>query len=173
VKIKEFNNKVSTHQQPIVVDLWAPWCTPCKAMAPSVTQISQKYKGKVDVLKINVDESPEVMKELGVMSIPTMIAFAKGSEVMRRTGMQTIGMLDFFFNAAYNEKKPDIMPPAPLARIVRTILGLGVLVLGWFFDRSILIMFLGGSLLFSAFYDRCPIFRAIFPKIKRLFIKQV
>ena len=169
MKKLEFQRKIKYNPRPIIVDLWAPWCSPCKAMAPGFKEVSQKYSGKVDVLKINVDDSPEVMKELGVMSIPIVIGFAKGQEILRRTGMQTQGMLDFFFEATLSEKKPAIMPPAPAARVFRTILGLGVAALGWFVGHSILIAIAGGIIVFSGYYDRCPIFRAIAPRIKLLF----
>lgn len=171
MKNLEFKRKIKTNIRPVVVDLWAPWCTPCKAMSPALKEISQKYNGKVDVLKINVDESPDVMKELQVMSIPTVIGFSNGTEILRRTGMQTAGMLDFFFEATMNGKKPDIMPPAPAARIFRTIIGLGVVLFGWFTGKSILLIVLGGLIIFSGYYDRCPIFRAIFPRIRSLFTR--
>ncbi|MBA4386113.1 MAG: hypothetical protein C0410_15360 [Anaerolinea sp.] len=169
MKKLEFQRKIKYNPRPIVVDLWAPWCSPCKAMAPGLKEISQKYSGQVDVLKINVDDSPDVMKELGVMSIPTVIGFAKGEEILRRTGMQTQGMLDFFFETTLSEKKPALMPPAPATRVFRTILGLGVAALGWFVGHSIWIVIVGGLVIFSGYYDRCPIFRAIAPRIKLIF----
>lgn len=169
MKKLEFQRKIKYNPRPMVVDLWAPWCSSCKAMAPGFKEVSQKYHGKVDVLKINVDESPEVMKELGVMSIPTVIGFAKGVEILRRSGMQTQGMLDFFFETTLSEKKPAIMPPAPATRVFRTLLGSTVAALGWFVGHSILIVIAGGIIVFSGFYDRCPIFRAIAPRIKDLF----
>lgn len=170
MKKLEFQRKIKYNPRPIVVDLWAPWCSPCKAMAPAFKEVSQKYSGQVDVLKINADDSPDVMKELGVMSIPTTIGFAKGEEILRRTGMQTQSMLEFFFDATLSQKKPAVMPPAPATRVIRTILGLGVATLGWFvLDRSILIVIAGGIILFSGYYDRCPIFRAIAPRIKAIF----
>jgi len=169
MKKLEFQRKIKYNPRPVVVDLWAPWCSPCKAMAPGFKAVSQKYSGQVDVLKINVDESPEVMKELGVMSIPTVVGFAKGEEILRRTGMQTQGMLEFFFETTLSQKKPAIMPPAPAARVFRTLLGLGVAAVGWFAWQSILIVAAGGIIVFSGYYDRCPIFRAIAPRIKNLF----
>lgn len=165
----EFQRKIKYNPRPIIVDLWAPWCSPCKAMAPAFKAVSQKYSGQVDVLKINVDESPEVIKELGVMSIPTVIGFAKGEEILRRTGMQTQSMLEFFFEATHSEKKPDIMPPAPATRIIRTMLGLAIAALGWFMWQSLWLVVLGGIVVFSGYYDRCPIFRAVAPRIKNLF----
>lgn len=169
MKKLEFQRKIENNPRPIIVDLWAPWCSPCKAMAPGFKEVSQKYSGQVDVLKINADDSPDVMKELGVMSIPTVIGFVKGEEILRRTGMQTQGMLEFFFEATLSEKKPAIMPPAPATRLIRTILGLSVAALGWFVGHSILIAIAGGIIVFSGYYDRCPIFRAIAPRIKLLF----
>ena len=169
MKKLEFQRKIKYNPRPVVVDLWAPWCSPCKAMAPGFKEVSQKYSGQVDVLKINADDSPDVMKELGVMSIPTTIGFSKGEEILRRTGMQTQGMLEFFFETTLSQKKPAIMPPAPAARIFRTILGIGVAALGWFVGHSIIIVVIGAIILFSGYYDRCPIFRAIAPRIKSLF----
>jgi len=171
MKNLEFKRKIKTNIRPVVVDLWAPWCTPCKVMAPAFKEVSQNYNGKVDILKINADESPDVMKELQVMSIPTVIGFSNGTEILRRSGMQTAGMLDIFFQATLNGIKPAIMPPAPAARIFRTIIGLGVVLLGWFTSQSILIMVLGGLIIFSGYYDRCPIFKAIFPRIKSIFTR--
>lgn len=165
----EFQRRVKNNPRPIIVDLWAPWCAPCRAMEPAFKHASQKYSGRVDVLKINADESPEVMKELGVMSIPTVIGFANGQEILRRAGMQTEGMLDFFFEATFNQKKPAVMPPAPAARVVRTILGVSLLIAGWFMGQSIWLMVLGGLVIFSGYYDRCPVFKAIAPRVKSLF----
>lgn len=138
-------------------------------MQPSLNEISEKYQGRVDVLKINADESPEVLKELGIKSIPTLVGFAKGGEILRRSGVQTTGMLDFFFSTTMNEIKPTIMPPAPAARIFRTLIGVILFGLGWYLWHSAWVMVLGGLVVFSAFYDRCPIFKAIAPKLKNLF----
>jgi thioredoxin 1 len=169
MKNNEFQKRIKNSHKPIIVDLWAPWCAPCRSMAPAFKQISQKYDGQVDVLKINVDESPEIMKVLGVMSIPTLIGFAKGEEILRRSGMQTQGMLEFFFDTTISQKKPILMPPAPATRIFRTMLGLAVVAFGWFSDQSLLIMIIGGIVVFSGYYDRCPIVKAIAPRLKALF----
>jgi hypothetical protein len=109
------------------------------------------------------------MRELGVMSIPTVIGFANGQEILRRSGMQTEGMLDFFFEATYNQKKPAVMPPAPAARVVRTILGISIMVAGWFWGQSVWLMALGGVVIFSGYYDRCPVFKVLAPRVKSLF----
>jgi thioredoxin len=169
MKNLEFQRKLKTNPRPIVVDLWAPWCNPCRAMDPAFKQISAKYGGKVDVLKLNADESQDVLKNLGVMGIPTVIAFANGNEIVRRTGTQSANALDVIFDAALNQRKPVVMPLAPNTRFFRLFVGLGLLVAGWFFGRSVILFVLGGIILFSAFYDRCPIYRAVVIKIKTLF----
>ncbi len=168
----EFQKLITENPRALIVDLWAPWCGPCRAMEPAFKQVSQKYAGQVDVVKINADESPDVLKSLGVMGIPTVIGFAAGKEILRRTGMQSAEALDLLFDAALNQRKPAIMPPAPIDRLTRSIGGLALIILGWVTWQSILIMAVGAVLLFSAFYDRCPIYRAVVPRISAWFQKR-
>lgn len=169
MKNSEFQRRLLKNQKPVIVDLWAPWCAPCRAMEPAFKQTSQKYTDQVDVLKINADESPEVLKALGVMGIPTVVGFAGGKEILRRTGMQSAGALDILFDATLHQRKPMIIPPAPIDRLIRSGAGLAFIALGYFSGQSILLMVIGGVLLFSAFYDRCPIYRAIIPRLAALF----
>jgi thioredoxin 1 len=139
-------------------------------MTPAFEEVSQKYAGRVDVWKINADESPEVLKSLGVMGIPTVLAFSKDQEILRRTGMQTAAMLDVLFQAAEQRRKPDILPPAPIDRVLRSAAGLALLALAFFLTQNTLLTVVGAALgvglLFSAFYDRCPVYRAIAPRVK-------
>jgi thioredoxin len=169
MKNSEFQNQISNAARPVVVDLWAPWCGPCRAMEPAVMQMGQKYAGEVDVLKINADESPEVVQALGVMGIPTMIGFASGNEILRCSGLQSAEALDIFFDAVLHQRKPAIIPPAPADRLIRSGAGVGLIAMGWLVGPSILLMLAGAVLLFSAFYDRCPIYRAIVPRLAAFF----
>lgn len=175
MKPVEFKNKLRRAPRPVIVDLWAPWCRPCRAMTPAFEEVSQKYAGRVDVWKINADESPEVLKSLGVMGIPTVLAFSKDQEILRRTGMQTAAMLDVLFQAAEQRRKPDILPPAPIDRVLRSAAGLALLALAFFLTQNTLLTVVGAALgvglLFSAFYDRCPVYRAIAPRVKAWFRK--
>jgi thioredoxin 1 len=70
----------------IVVDFWAPWCGPCRMLAPVVESLAKDYKGKVVFAKLDTDESPRTAMSLGISSIPTLIFFRGGKQVDRLTG---------------------------------------------------------------------------------------
>lgn len=168
MKNSDFQKRLLENPRPIIVDLWAPWCGPCRAMEPAFKQTSEKYHGQVDILKVNADESPEVVKALGVMGIPTVVGFANGKEILRRTGMQSPKALDILFDSTLHQRKPGVIPPTPVDRLIRSGAGLALITLGWFTGQSILLIGIGSVLLFSAFYDRCPIYRAIVPRLTAL-----
>ena len=70
-----------------MVDFWASWCGPCKILSPTVEAIAQEYDGKVLVGKVNVDEEPELARQFGVMSIPTVVFLKNGVEFDRKVGV--------------------------------------------------------------------------------------
>lgn len=70
-----------------LLDMWAEWCFPCRTMAPVIEELEKELKGKVEVIKINVDEKPEDASKYGVMSIPTYIVLKDGKEVGRKIGV--------------------------------------------------------------------------------------
>lgn len=73
-----FQKNVIDSQKPVLVDFWAPWCGPCRAVAPVVEELSKEYGDKAGFAKVNVDESPILASQYGVMSIPTIIVFKGG-----------------------------------------------------------------------------------------------
>jgi thioredoxin 1 len=76
-----FEEEVIKSTQPALVDLWAPWCGPCRIVGPVVESLSEKYKGKFKFCKINVDENQKIAASYNVMSIPTLIFFKDGKAV--------------------------------------------------------------------------------------------
>ena len=168
MKNSELQIRLTENPRPVILDLWAPWCAPCRAMEPAFKQTSQKYADEVDVIKINADESPEILKALGVMGIPTVVGFAGGKEILRRTGRQTAEALDIIFDSTLHQHKPSIIPPAPVDRLIRSGVGSAIIALGWFYGQSLLLIGIGGLVVFSGFYDRCPIYKAIVPRLAAL-----
>jgi thioredoxin 1 len=79
---------------PALIDFWAEWCAPCRALAPALDELAQKYSGKFVVAKVNVDEYQDLAAQFGIMNIPTMIFFKNGQEVDRAVGLQQKSQLD-------------------------------------------------------------------------------
>lgn len=85
----DFANEVLGANEPVLVDFWAEWCGPCKAIGPMLEELSGELAGKVKIVKLNVDENPETMTKYGVRSIPTMILFKGGEAVDMKVGAGT------------------------------------------------------------------------------------
>jgi len=71
---------------PVIVDLWAPWCGPCRMVTPALENLARAYAGKVKLVKVNVDESPQISQRFGVQGIPTLLVVNRGEVVARQTG---------------------------------------------------------------------------------------
>jgi thioredoxin 1 len=76
-----FKEEVLDSEVPVLVDFWAPWCGPCRMVAPVVDEISAQYEGQLKVVKVNTDENPNVASQYGIRSIPTLMIFKGGQKV--------------------------------------------------------------------------------------------
>jgi thioredoxin 2 len=83
----DFDKHLQRNDLPLVVDVWAPWCGPCKMMAPHFAAAAQAMATEARFAKLNSDEAPEVASRLGIRSIPTLIVFRQGREVARQSGV--------------------------------------------------------------------------------------
>lgn len=94
VSDQTFENEVLQASGPVVVDFWAEWCGPCKAMSPLVDQLAAELGEKVKIVKVNIDESPNAPTKYGVRGIPTFMVFRDGQVVDTRVGSMSKGQLN-------------------------------------------------------------------------------
>jgi thioredoxin 1 len=83
-----WDEKVLKSEQPVFVDFWAPWCGPCRMVAPIVDELADEYEGKVTFLKMDTDDNPRIATQLGIRSIPAMLVFKGGEQVQSIIGFQ-------------------------------------------------------------------------------------
>ena len=83
---ENFQEEVVESKLPVLVDFWAPWCGPCKQVAPVVDDLSKEFEGRLKVVKLNTDENPEITARYGITGIPTMNVYVKGQVVKTLVG---------------------------------------------------------------------------------------
>lgn len=86
VTSNNFENEVLKSDVPVLVDFWAAWCGPCRMLTPVIDQLAEQYTGKVKVVKLNVDENPEISSKYQILSIPTVYLFKNGSKAEELVG---------------------------------------------------------------------------------------
>ena len=83
-----FETEVLKSELPVMVDFYATWCGPCKAMEPTLDALAQEYEGRAKIVKVNIEEAPGIASSHGIMAVPTLIVFKNGAEVQKMTGAQ-------------------------------------------------------------------------------------
>ena len=118
----EFETAVLKSETPVIVDFWAPWCGPCRQIAPILEKIATEYDGKVVVAKVNTDENPEWAQRYEVQGIPTMLFVAKGKLVHKQVGAVPGGYLkkivDEFLNTVNGPATPAPASPGPTTTVL-------------------------------------------------------
>lgn len=93
-----FTEDVLNSDQPVLVDYWAAWCGPCKAIAPILDEIAEQYADRVTIAKLNVDENPETASKFGIRGIPTLMLFKNGEPTETKVGAVSKTQLQEFLD---------------------------------------------------------------------------
>ncbi len=165
MKRSAFDAKVKNNQKPLVAEFWAPWCGPCKVMAPYLKKAEEEYKGKVELLKINADENAELVRSLGVRGIPTMIGYHRGQQIARTTGAMTPENVMAFFQSV-EENKAFSRQLSLVERLLRIAPALLFFYLGATSGPTYWMLAVGAVFLFLSVYDRCPLYKVLSGQIK-------
>ena len=83
-----FETEVLKSELPVMVDFYATWCGPCKAMEPTLDALAQEYEGRAKIVKVNIEQAPGIASSHGIMAVPTLIVFKNGAEVQKMTAAQ-------------------------------------------------------------------------------------
>lgn len=102
---ENFENEVLKSEAPVLVDFWAEWCGPCRALAPVIEEIAEDYEGRVKIGKLNVDENPRAPSAFEIRSIPTLILFKDGAVVDKAVGALPKNQIADLLETAFELRK--------------------------------------------------------------------
>jgi thioredoxin 1 len=94
ITTSQFDTEVLGSETPVIVDFWAEWCGPCRAVSPILEQIAEERAGELRVVKVNIDDEPELQQRYGILSIPTILLFKGGQPTAAAIGAQPKRMLE-------------------------------------------------------------------------------
>ncbi len=161
MKKTELEKILNSSEKAVVIEFWAPWCGPCRAMEPSLEKVSGEFFESVELVRINVDDDVEIARDLKIHAIPTMVAYKEGKELFRKTGSQHLESLRSIFLSASNGIVDVKSSVSPTSRLIRLISGLGLIAIGLGNGINWLYVLLGALIAFWGVYDRCPIYNSI------------
>lgn len=171
MKNSEFQLKLSQAGKPVIVDFWAPWCGPCRTTKPLLERLAQEYAGRVDLWEINADENPDLLHNLKVYGVPTLIGYADGREIFRNVGARPMNEFKSLFEALSTGSVPTPNPLSHWDRFIRLLAGGIIVGMGWAGHYNWFLLAIGSTVMFSAVHDRCPIWRAITTQFKKIAMK--
>lgn len=96
---QDFDEIVMKSAKPVLVDFWAPWCAPCKALAPTLDDLAEEYAGEMEIVKVDIDANPGLAARFGVRGIPLLMVVRDGTEKARTVGTVSRSRLDAFIEA--------------------------------------------------------------------------
>ncbi|MGD8404641.1 MAG: thioredoxin family protein [Anaerolineales bacterium] len=162
----QFLEKAKASGKPVVVDFWAPWCAPCRMTKPVLEKLAGEYQDSVEFWPINSDEHQELIQDLKVFGIPTVLLIQDGKVAGRFSGAQREDTYRGMFEALANGETIHVSI-SPVDRFLR--LGVGTASVIFALQSSTWwLLPLGLLILFTGVYDRCPIWKAITGYFKNL-----
>ena len=160
MNLDQFREELSAHSNPVIVDLWAPWCRPCLKTKPVLEALARDYDGRVDFWAINADEHPLILSELRIFSIPTILVTRNGEILQAYTGAQSREGFRSLFEAMSRSGSAITVSMSSRDRLLRLFAGSAIAAIG-FATSSWLLIIMGGAVGFLGVYDRCPVWRAV------------
>ena len=163
---KQFIEKAQQSGKPTVVDFWAPWCAPCRMTKPVLEKLAKEYQGDVNFWAINSDDNHQLIQELKIFGIPTVLLIQDGKITGKFTGGQRENTYRQMFESLASGQNVSI-PLSPIDRFLR--LGIGTIAVIFALQSSTWwLLALGLLILFTGVYDRCPMWKAITNFFKNL-----
>lgn len=145
------------HDRPIVVQFHATWCGPCKILSPKVASMETEFAGRVDVVRVDVEQDPEFAREAKVRGVPTLIAYRDGIEIRRHVGgMDANGLRTFFQVTAGEIEPPKSIENPAWKSATKFVVALGLLAAAGLLPSVEWLRWPGMGVLFWAMRDFCP-----------------
>ena len=163
---EEFFTQLRESKHPTIVDFWAPWCVPCQRTKPILDQLGDDFAGQVDFRAINADEHPKLMRELKILSIPTLLIVDDKKEISRIMGAQSPENYHRLFASLAAGEGANTLPISNRDRFIRLGAGTALAIIAWMYAQWWLLP-IGLLVMFWGIYDRCPIWQAITARFKK------
>lgn len=160
MNLEEFKQQLKSRTKPAIVDFWAPWCAPCRITKPILESLAKEYEGDIDLWLINADEHPQLLRELGIFGIPTVMVTRNGEILKKFPGAQSRENYRNMFEALKKGDETVAVSMSAFDRFLRLLAGFAIIAVGINTSTWFLIL-IGGVIAFLGVYDRCPIWRAI------------